>query len=284
MSILRYKKFPRTLYKVRVPKIALYSPEELEYYGMPVTVINEGQRIQKYNNEESECYLNITQMIEVYRKGYRIQLLFQDDLVEIYKILEEYLRETQEGIENLNRRGEEVTMDYLSDIDRFAAEIFGLNRYEIVDTTINKPRKEWQFIPVADFTGALTSKKTMINYAKPGNSSVVNYHQPGMNQPMVNTQSYFNQPPVANYAGNYTNFNNADTSRPTNSFPFDSRYQTVTPQQTGYLPRYGSVTSTVPNKEQYTDRYHSNMPMVDPSKVERKPFNPYNTILNKKGS
>lgn len=284
MALLRYKKFPRTLYKVRVPKIAIYSPEELEYYGMPVTVINKGERIQKYNNEETECYLNISQMIEVYRKGYRIQLLFQDDLVEIYKILEEYLRETQGGIENLNRQGEEVDVEYLSDIDRFAAEIFGLNRHEIVDTTINKPRREWQFIPVADFTGTLTSKKTMINYAKPSNQSVVNYYQPGMNQPMVGSQSYFNQVPISTYNGNYMNFNNADTNRPTNSFPFDSRYQTVTPQQTGYMPRYNPVTSTVPNQDQYTNYYHSNMPMVDPRKVERKPFNPYTNILNKKGS
>jgi hypothetical protein len=284
MAILRYKKFPRTLYKVRVPKIALYSPEELEYYGMPVTVINQGQKLQKYNNEESECYLNITQMIEVYRKGYRIQLLFQDDLVEIYKILEEYLRETQSGIENLNRRGEEVSTEYLSDIDRFAAEIFGLNRHEIVDETINKPAQQWQIIPVANFTGTLTKNNgSMINYATP-TRSVVNYHQPEMNQPVMNTQSYF-QPVATNYNnGNYLNFNNASTAQPTGAFPFDPRVQTVTPQQTGYMPRYNPVTSTIPNKDQYTDYYHSNMPNVDPTKVQRKSFNPYGNTLNNKGS
>lgn len=291
MAQLRYKKLPRTLYKVRVPKIALYSPEELEYYGMPVSVINNGQKIQKYKNEESICYLTIAQMIDIHKQGYRIELLMHDDLVEIYKAVEDYIREsTNNAVDNLNRPGHTVEDEELADMDKFAAEIFGWNRYEIVDETVNKPIKQWDFIPLPDFTGTVNKKNNNVNFAKPSGLSMNSFAQPSTingyqsNYQSVYNPSAYNNQPVYNQQQIYNDYQGVDSyNRQGSSFPFNPRVETVTGHQTGYVPRYNPVTSSVPNKDQYTNYYHSNMPTVDPSKVQRKSYNPYGGLFNNKG-
>ena len=279
MAHIKYSNLPTTLYKVRVPKIALYSPEELEYFGMPVSVINRGEKIKKYSNEETICYLKIEQMIDIFRQGYRIELLVDADFMEIYNALERFLRDTQSSyIENLNRKGYEVEDSYLADIDRFASEMFGLNRYEIVDEKVNKPMKQFYIMELPDFTGTVKRQSNGVNFAKPSNTTMSDFVQPvssinGYQQqyslPITSTQPVHNSFPYNPRVDNEPDMAMSDIAHSN--------------RQTGYIPRYNPVRSTVGSEDVYTDYYHSNMPTVDPSKVKRNSVKTYSSIFNSKG-
>ena len=181
----------------------------------------------------------------------------------------------------MNRRGQVVSDEELMDIDNFAAEIFGWNRHEIVNETVNKPLQEWDFIKLPDFTGTVTRKSSAVTYAKPTNLTMNNFSQGVLD-------GYGTQYEQPNNFGGYSvgieqptvnsNFNTGAT------FPFHRKVDTVTGHQTGYVHRYNPVTSTVPNQDQYTDYYHSNMPTVDPNKVQRNKYNPYSALFNKGNS
>lgn len=133
----RYKKLPDDLFLVRVPMITTYSDYEINNIGMPVNVIN-GVPDYSTFNAMTVVMLPLDRIIDIYISGYPIRLCKTEDLETIYTILDEYVR----GVElnpdyrfNLNK--EHIVEDRLYEIERFAAEIFDTNKFEILKQSID---------------------------------------------------------------------------------------------------------------------------------------------------
>lgn len=133
----RYKKLPDDLFLVRVPMITTYSDYEINNIGMPVNVINGVPDYSTFNSM-TVVMLPLDRIIDIYISGYPIRLCKTEDLETIYTILDEYVR----GVElnpdyrfNLNK--EHVVEDRLYEIERFAAEIFDTNKFEILKQSID---------------------------------------------------------------------------------------------------------------------------------------------------
>lgn len=129
-----YKDLPGTLFSVTVPYISTVTDEEIELYGLPMDVIN-GGRIQRGYTHMADVMLPLYRIIEIYNNGYPITLKKREDVSKIYEILEDYL----DKIEQYKRTTVHKPIfdeAALQVIDRFANEIFNLNRGEIVPAAI----------------------------------------------------------------------------------------------------------------------------------------------------
>lgn len=129
-------KISDTLYKVRVPYIATYSPEELELYGMPVSYVD-GAAVKSGYDRLVQVEINLDAMIEIYMRGYSINLVDVSKAHEIYETMDNYARDLKEGIHSdLNM----IQIDErLEDIDRFLNDIFNYNKIDIVRKSVAAP-------------------------------------------------------------------------------------------------------------------------------------------------
>ena len=134
-SNIRYKPLPDDLFLVRVPVIATYSEHEMSTLGLPVNIIN-GQPDMKTYNTMTPVYLKLDRIIDIYINGYPIRLVNHEDLDKIYAILDSYVRGLNENNNyELNMVG--IVEERLYDIERFAAEIFDINKLALLKKIIN---------------------------------------------------------------------------------------------------------------------------------------------------
>lgn len=122
-------KLPNTLFSVSVPIIATYSPEELDVYGLPMSIVN-NSRLENNYETMTTVMLPLTKIIDIYNMGFPIKLNNYKDVTTIYSILENYLDDTERFKYNTIHKPK-FREDRLQDIDRFASEIFNLNKITI---------------------------------------------------------------------------------------------------------------------------------------------------------
>jgi len=132
---VKYTKLPDTLFTVKVPTIYTYSEAEMNSMGLPMRQSVDG-RDTVDAQEISRVMLPLTRIIDIYSNGGKISLVNPDEVTTIYKILEDYLRDYNPITPELNSTSYDESRDI--DIDRFASEMFDLNRRDIVSNTINK--------------------------------------------------------------------------------------------------------------------------------------------------
>lgn len=124
-------KFSGRLYLARVPEIATYSREELKMFGNPGNYLDGKLDKGSTFSNMATVMLNIETMVDYYSNGYPINVIQREDVNSIYKELEEYLRDTNPLYANTLHKvkRDELRID---EIDKFAEEIFNINRQSIV--------------------------------------------------------------------------------------------------------------------------------------------------------
>lgn len=135
MDNIRYTKLPDKLYAVTVPSIAVYSPEELELYGLPMTVVNNETLQRDYNSSYTHACLPLDKIIDIFNMGFSISLRNPNDVVEIYNTLENYLNDIDRTVRTTINTPK-FKEDRLQDIDRFLSTMFELNKHKITVSTI----------------------------------------------------------------------------------------------------------------------------------------------------
>lgn len=132
---IRYEPLPGKLFKVRVPMIATYTPEEISLYGMNVNIID-GRADMSSIYAPTLVQLPLDRIIDIYTEGYRpITLVDRKELEEIYTILDNYVR----GLASTNNfmiNTPGIVEERLYDIERFAAEIFDNNKVAILKQSL----------------------------------------------------------------------------------------------------------------------------------------------------
>lgn len=148
MSVLRYEPLPDTLFLVRVPIVATYSDAEISLLGLPITINhgdNYGSNQGEYNysayKELTTVMLPITRLVDIYCGGHKIVIVNRSDIPVIYEILEKYLMGvTAAQTYSLNRAL--IEEDRMEDIERFASEMFGINKSLIAKTVYDQMNKD----------------------------------------------------------------------------------------------------------------------------------------------
>lgn len=136
---VRYKPLPDKLFLVRVPIICTYSQAELDLVGVPMTLdTNSGEfRDRKAYNNLTTCMLKLTKIIDIYCQGYPIYVVKHEDTLEIFNLLEDYLAGVVSTQSTYVLNTPTVIEERLPDIEKFAQEMFGLNKGDIVRGSIN---------------------------------------------------------------------------------------------------------------------------------------------------
>lgn len=134
MNNIRYKPLPNELFFVRVPLIATYSEVEINHLGLPINVIN-GRPDHSTYNTMTAVYLPLDKIIDIYISGYPIKLIDHNSLDRIYTILDQYVRGLNEN-DNYELNVAGVVEERLYDIEKFAAEIFDINKVAILSKLI----------------------------------------------------------------------------------------------------------------------------------------------------
>lgn len=130
-----YHKLPPNLFKVKVPILATYDEVELELYGVSLTTVDGDIKKNSYL-EMTTVMINLDRIINIYIQGYPISIVNQNDSSTIYKILEDYLLGIDHN-ESYSPNRIAIKDDRLEEIDKFANEIFGLNRNTIIKNSVN---------------------------------------------------------------------------------------------------------------------------------------------------
>ena len=133
--VKRYSALPERLFMVRVPYICTLSEEEHAILGVPVNTKPNGRQ-GGIDEQLVQVMLPLTKIIDIYASGSPIYLINYKEVLEIYKILESYLVDTTSNYLEFNAPVYEDNRDI--DIDKFAQEVFELNRYSVVTGSINK--------------------------------------------------------------------------------------------------------------------------------------------------
>lgn len=141
----------KKVYKARVPIISTYSEHELDVVGIPMNVIGDSNK-NSYN-ELVLTMITINDMVEKYNNGFNINIIEEKDMKEIYHVIQKHLEAWQAfKVHSLNQTA--IPVDDLILLDKFASEIFTLNKRSIVkDDIINKPSF------TNDFSSMLMGKK-----------------------------------------------------------------------------------------------------------------------------
>ena len=133
--VYKHGQLPDTLYSVRAPLIALYDEFDMISMGLPTQEHRNGRKDDIEENM-TRVMLPLTKIIDIYSSGYPISLINPDEVSEIYQILEDYLSDNLNYSNELN--GEVYQENRDIDIDRFASEMFDLNKRDIVNKVVNK--------------------------------------------------------------------------------------------------------------------------------------------------
>lgn len=122
-----------TLFGVIVPVIATYSDAEIEQFGYRVETINGEENLPNFMNP-TRIKVNLNRIIDIYSRGYSIQVTDPNDVTKIYNLLEDFISRSNTG-PNLNRDIHDERS--IEEIDKFANELFGLNRATILKSSVN---------------------------------------------------------------------------------------------------------------------------------------------------
>lgn len=153
------------LFKVKVPVLATYTEMDMELVGLPASYDAKAGLQNQSVTELNDVYLTINDMLEIYKKGFDILVDKQEDVDTIYKSINDHLLMwAKYGSHGPNRIV--IPEEDLSDLDRFAAEIFNNNKIEIVNGTIHK---------VQPFGGQMGIKLIELNGPKVNNT--INYDE-----------------------------------------------------------------------------------------------------------
>lgn len=146
MTEYRYQPLPDRLFMVKVPYIATLSSAEIDAFGLPVDIdhgTDIGSMTGIYNyqayNHFTTVMLPLTRIIDIYCNGYEIRINNREDIPIIYEILETYLRGVI-NVQNFSLNRRMIKEDRLDDIERFANEMFGLNRGVIAQSAFDKTK------------------------------------------------------------------------------------------------------------------------------------------------
>lgn len=132
-----YHPLPNKLFLIRVPAICTYDEAELDLFGRPVDIDSSGKKYKDIHNNLVTVMLPLDRIINIYASGYSIALVNKEDVTILYNMLEKYLR----GIVNAERYSPNfrcIEEDRLPDIEKFANEMFDLNKGTIVGEVISK--------------------------------------------------------------------------------------------------------------------------------------------------
>lgn len=147
MSVLRYEPLPGQLFLVRVPIVATYTDEEISLLGLPINVdhgFDYGSTGGRYDynayKELTTVMLPLTKIVDIYCSGHKIAVVNQSDIPIIYEILEKYLMGVT-TVKNYSLNHAMIQEDRLDDIERFAQEMFGLNKGVIAKSVYEQMSK-----------------------------------------------------------------------------------------------------------------------------------------------
>jgi len=121
------------LYRVTVPVLATYSQDELDIVGIPLNVIDD----VKHDSHEQrvEVMIPIVDMVEKFNNGFRVAVINSEDVDEIYDVINKHLSAWRDhSVVSLNQTA--MPTEDLILLDKFASEIFSLNKRTIVDKTV----------------------------------------------------------------------------------------------------------------------------------------------------
>lgn len=129
---------PDKLYDVVVPDIATYTDEDLKLRGLVLNYDMYGKPIYSTYENYVNVMLPLTKIIDIYIKGYEIRIVKEADVTEIYNFLESYLIDSTEAADNPFSIHPTMPKDKrLFDIEKFAAEVFGINKTTIVKSSVD---------------------------------------------------------------------------------------------------------------------------------------------------
>lgn len=122
------------LYHVRVPTYATYTDQRLRDIGRPSTG---NRRVdEEHLKEPCEVYITIDKIVEHYRIGTPVVFCKNNDLIEIYRIVDAYLRfwakQIRNGLHHLA-----APVDDLLLLDQFASDV--MMQSQIFNGEIAKP-------------------------------------------------------------------------------------------------------------------------------------------------
>lgn len=123
---------PDYLYKVKIPTMATYSEEEIDTFGMPVSIVN-GKPKEEYE-ADTVVMLPLDRIVDIYIEGYQIVLLDDNLVTKMYSVLEEYLSKLDVRLGSINRLP--VRDPRADDIEKFLTEMFNYNKSDIVKDMI----------------------------------------------------------------------------------------------------------------------------------------------------
>ena len=170
---IRYEPLPNDLFMVRVPIIATYEDREIDTFGLPFSIDNQGNQFMDTYKELTTVMLPLDKIIDIYIKGFYIAVVNKEDISKIYVILEKYLSGSVSNPNAYINRGF-VKEERLEDIERFANEMFGLNKATIVNDAV-KESKNNPFGLNLDLMPLITPQQTkLMNYNKTAGPSHVN--------------------------------------------------------------------------------------------------------------
>lgn len=144
MTTYRYEPLPKRLFMVRVPIVATYTDEEIEVLGLPISI----NHYQNYGSNYGTCnyqaykdlttvMLPLTKIIDIYCNGHKIVVVNKADIPVIYEILEKYLLGVT-AVKQFSLNHAMIEEERMDDIERFAQEMFGINKAVIAKSVYDK--------------------------------------------------------------------------------------------------------------------------------------------------
>lgn len=144
MTTYRYEPLPKKLFLVRVPIVATYTDAEIEFLGLPITINHQQDYGANYGDCNYQAYkelttvmLPLTKIIDIYCNGHKIAVVKKSDIPIIYGILEKYLLGVT-AVKQFSLNHAMIEEDRMDDIERFAQEMFGINKAVIAKSVFDQ--------------------------------------------------------------------------------------------------------------------------------------------------
>lgn len=168
MDIGIYKNYADVIFNqrflVNVPVLATYSEEEMDILGVPMHIENDETKF-KAEFDMTTAMITINDMINIYNNGFPIRLLNNDDVLYIYNVIQNHLLAWKNrGVNSLNKVYLDIDDDLIT-LDKFANEIFGLHKIDIVNSNmIVKPTFENSLFDILMSPTTPRKNLNVINY------------------------------------------------------------------------------------------------------------------------
>ena len=122
--------FNTKLFQVLVPKISLYTEDEVRIYGFNYDIVD-GKKVRADQYDLCNCMIPAAKILEIYSNGYTIRLVDKNKLNSLYKVLEGYLQ-YKYNVGNASIHRVKYDETELRNLDNFINEMFGYNKASIV--------------------------------------------------------------------------------------------------------------------------------------------------------